>query len=745
MFERTTEYYRRLNRPGTPEESKGFRAAVLVTVLISVFSAVRYGDVGTGIGITVLTGVVAGSFYSYFARKRMNLLLKAVLTLLLLVVFALFWSELTGSLNDLRYPLVRLFLWLQVLHSFDLPTRRDLDFSMVSATILMAFAGSLSLSTGFLFLLVLFAISAMTALYLGHRSSLVAGSDVFVKGGRGTSGRALILACVAVLPLTLAFFVLLPRFPSFIGNYLPMSNLRNPGGSFEGLIRNPGYPQMSDRFPTSPLPFNPESYQGFSRFLDLRVRGIPSDTVVMKVRSSEAAYWRATAFDRFLGSGWENTDKTPEEIAGADLPLSVSNPDEPPRFKTHDLVQTFFIQKGLPNTMFAAYLPRDVFFPTQFLKVDSMMTVMTPLMLEKGLIYTVVSEVSDATPDELRRAVGAYPGGIKERYCALPAMPAGAESLAKSVTAGETNDYDRVVALSEYLMENFTYDLKCPAQGNGENTVEFFLREKRGFCEHFATTLAVMCRYLGIPSRLAVGFSTGEFNPLTGYYEVSARDAHAWVEVYIPAYGWTQFDPTPGGEDVYVSSRRNSAWGGFTFFQYAGRALSRMFPQSWSRAVRGALRSVGSGARAFAGALAESWKGLLLVFAASALAALALWRVRSARRASGQARQGLEGPRQAAARIFERMAAALAAHGFPRRESQTPLEFATEAEARLGIRGVRRAAELFSRARFSRLEPGQPDIEALDRTVTEVERELGASGRSDRKRPGLPLPGGHAS
>ena len=185
-----------------------------------------------------------------------------MLTVLLLVVFALFWSELTGSLSDLRYPLVRLFLWLQVLHSFDLPTRRDLDFSMVSATILIAFAGSLSLSTGFIVLLALFAASALIALYLGHRSSLVSGSDVFVHGGRGTSRRALVVACVAVLPLTFALFTFMPRLPSFMGSYLPVSDLRNPGGAFEGLIRNPGYPAGSDSFPVSPLPFNPDVLPG---------------------------------------------------------------------------------------------------------------------------------------------------------------------------------------------------------------------------------------------------------------------------------------------------------------------------------------------------------------------------------------------------------------------------------------------------------------------------------------------------
>ena len=92
MFERAVEYYRIINRPGTPEDSISFRAAVLLTVLISVYAAVKYGAVGLPVGITVMAGVLAGSCLSYRFRNRDNLLLKLVLSVLLLVVFVLFWS-----------------------------------------------------------------------------------------------------------------------------------------------------------------------------------------------------------------------------------------------------------------------------------------------------------------------------------------------------------------------------------------------------------------------------------------------------------------------------------------------------------------------------------------------------------------------------------------------------------------------------------------------------------------------------
>lgn len=717
MFERSVDYYRRLNRPGEPEESVSFRVAVLLTVLISSFAAISYGSVGQAAGIPVMVGIIAGSYFSYRRRKGSNLVLKLVLSILLLLVFAVFWSELTGSLNDLRYPLVRLFLWLQVLHSFDLPSRRDLDFSLLSSTILIAFAGSLSINTSFLYLLVPFFASGIAALYLGHRSEL-ASSGNFSRSKKGKPSRALALACVVLVPLTIGLFVVLPRLPGFSSNFFPMSSIRQMVKSFEGLIKNPGYTNLPDKFPDAPLPFNRNAYHGFSRFLDLRVRGVPGDTVVMKVRSNRPAYWRATAFDKFLGNGWENTEKEKdyEQIYSDNLPLTLSYPREPARYATRELVQTFFVQQKLPNTLFAAYLPRDVFFPTRVLKVDSMMSVVTPVYLEQGVIYTVISEQSAATPEMLRQAMSTYPLDLKSRYTRLPPMSLEVGALARRITQGATNDYDRVQAISDYLKKTYPYDLGVSRQGNHENTVEFFLfKAKRGYCEHFATALVAMCRTLGIPSRMVAGYDTGTMNPLTGYYEVQARDAHAWVEVYFPTFGWIQFDPTPGWSDPAASSLKESTWSGFSLFQYIGRGLSHLIPASWTRAVRGVVGAIGGAAKALAEEIAESWKGTLVVWIVVLLGAAGFIFVRRKRRA----RTGPQpsDPRERAVFFFEKLLSALSKAGVPRKQSMTPLELATEAENRLGVRAARKAAELFNRARYSRSEPAPDQLDELEKAV----------------------------
>lgn len=739
MFERAVEHYRRINPPVSAEESKGFRLAVLVAALISLYAAVKYAGIGPAIGVPVVVGVIAGSYYSYRTRKRSNLLTKFILSVFLLVIFILFWTELTGSLNDMRYPLIRLFLWLQVLHSFDLPARRDLDFTLVSATILVAFAGSLSLSTDFIYLLILFLVSALSALYLGHRSSLSSRSEVYVKGEGKSPRAALVLAGVVMIPITLALFIVLPRIPAFNSYFLPVSFLKKTPGSFEGLIRNPGYKNMPDSFPSSPMPFNPRLYHGLNRFLDLRVRGVPEDVIVMKVRSARPAYWRATAFDKFLGNGWENTEKDYQEIYSNNLPLLASYKGALPRFSTSELVQTFFVQRKLPNTIFAAYSPRDLFFPTRIAKLDSMMTVLVPVTLDPGIIYTVVSEVSNATPDVLRAGGTVYPPGLEDKYCQLPDVSPKVKELAIQAAGDKSNEYDRVTALSEYLKRNYRYDLNCPRQENNENTVEFFLsKTKRGTCEHFATALAVMCRSLGVPARLAVGFNTGELNPLTGYYEVSSRDAHAWVEVYFPTIGWIEFDPTPGRSDPSTFAGKDTTWSGFSLFQYVGRAFSRIFPSGWGRACKSAFRWAGTGigraAETLVNEVARSWRGVLIALGILLLAVLAwLWRRRGKGRRAPPVRLPLS-PRQRAVEIFSRLSALLARAGYPRRLSQTPMEYAVEVDGRLETGLTMKFARLFSPARFGREEPEPEDLMALDKLVEEIASLLAETAAGGSRR-----------
>ena len=114
------------------------------------------------------------------------------------------------------------------------------------------------------------------------------------------------------------------------------------------------------------------------------------------------------------------------------------------------------------------------------------------------------------------------------------------------MAASTSTDYDKALALERYLSSNYTYDLNVPPLPSGRDAVAMFLFEhKRGFCQQFATAMAVLGRAIGLPTRIVTGYLPGQYDPLAGAYEVRASDAHSWVEVYFVQHGWVPFDPTP--------------------------------------------------------------------------------------------------------------------------------------------------------------------------------------------------------
>ncbi len=134
---------------------------------------------------------------------------------------------------------------------------------------------------------------------------------------------------------------------------------------------------------------------------------------------------------------------------------------------------------------------------------------------------------------------------IAEQYAQRPDTTERVRLLAREITASAPTPYDKVRAIEAYLNERTTYTLDIPPLPRGADAVDQYLFvDRQGFCEQIASTLVVMLRELGIPARLAVGFTPGERNPFTGLYEVKASDAHSWAEVYFPGVGWQGFDPT---------------------------------------------------------------------------------------------------------------------------------------------------------------------------------------------------------
>ncbi len=129
------------------------------------------------------------------------------------------------------------------------------------------------------------------------------------------------------------------------------------------------------------------------------------------------------------------------------------------------------------------------------------------------------------------------PDGVAERL----------RPLAENVTADGTTDYDRALALQNWFRTDFAYSLDT-VEGNATEALDDFLRDRSGYCEQFAATMALMARTLDIPSRVQVGFTPGE-QADDGTWVVTVHDAHAWPELWFEGVGWVRFEPTPGGGD----------------------------------------------------------------------------------------------------------------------------------------------------------------------------------------------------
>ncbi|MFF3210598.1 transglutaminaseTgpA domain-containing protein [Streptomyces sp. NPDC002886] len=163
----------------------------------------------------------------------------------------------------------------------------------------------------------------------------------------------------------------------------------------------------------------------------------------------------------------------------------------------------------------------------------------------QGVQYSVRSLLLNPTAEQLRRAPAADPE-IAAEYTKVPDnLPAVVVQTAREVTRGTKDDYSAAVKLQDYFAVSggFRYDTKV-SSGTGAQAIAKFLADKEGFCVHFAFSMASMARTLGIPARVAVGFTPG-VKQADGVVNVSMRDAHAWPELYFEGVGWTRFEPTP--------------------------------------------------------------------------------------------------------------------------------------------------------------------------------------------------------
>lgn len=268
-----------------------------------------------------------------------------------------------------------------------------------------------------------------------------------------------------------------------------------------------------------------------------------SNQELFTVRSERRAYWRLTALDQFDGQIWKSDGSY--ESADGGLPKSVDSTVSTQAFR-----QTYFITALDTIWLPAAYLPRSLDEASTDVRYESetaTLIVGTNVPDSNNTNYTVLSEVPIYDPQQLEGAPGGVPDDIAPELELPSDFSPRVVAEAQQVVAGATTTYDKALALQDYFRNNFEYDLAVPP-GHSTSAIEEFLFEtRRGYCEQFAGTYAAMARAVGIPSRVAVGFTPGDEDPVNpGLYHVRGLHAHAWPEVYVDGQGWVLFEPTPG-------------------------------------------------------------------------------------------------------------------------------------------------------------------------------------------------------
>ena len=285
-----------------------------------------------------------------------------------------------------------------------------------------------------------------------------------------------------------------------------------------------------------------------SPIVDLRRRLVnQSDREMFQVEANAESYWRMTSLSTFDGKIWSSGD----DFTAVDSQLPTSGPIAD---QTQTITQRIRILDLTALWVPAAYQPRALRSASRGLRWNadtSTLIVDSSSVDSNGLAYEVTSARPQLDPTQLKAAQGPDPADLAQTNLALPdTFPAMASALARQVVTeagGSVNRYDQALALQNFFQSgSFTYTTEIDP-GHGNDALVQFLQERRGYCEQFSGTYAAMARSLGIPARVAVGFTTGDRDPLEpGLFHVHGRHAHAWPEVYFPEVGWVPFEPTPG-------------------------------------------------------------------------------------------------------------------------------------------------------------------------------------------------------
>lgn len=354
-------------------------------------------------------------------------------------------------------------------------------------------------------------------------------SSTFARVGIVTASLLLVAAWTAASrPLTLA-----PPQPQTIN--AAWTSVQNTFNRWFGDLRSPAEAAASD-------------YWGPTLALGGGIHLAPVPVMEVQTSSFSPAgrfYWRSLTYDQYSQGFWRAT-VTPRQAFDPKRDR-LQAPDMAAR-RTLDL--TFQLEFPASTRPYLASDPLWVSLPL-LVQVDpaggGFESARSPALLSQGTHYSEQAAILQVDEASLRAAGAHYPDSIRQKYLQLPSsVSARTRDLARRIAAAATTPYDQAVLITAFLRNRIAYDTSIPAPPKGQDPVDWVLFDsRRGYCVYYASAEVVLLRSLGVPARLAVGFSQGEpLNPGTPDFTVRESNAHAWPEVFFPGIGWVEFEPT---------------------------------------------------------------------------------------------------------------------------------------------------------------------------------------------------------
>jgi transglutaminase-like putative cysteine protease len=468
-----------------------------------------------------------------------------VITLSYIGFFAVDFFWVSGRLLE---STVHLVCFLAVVKVLTAQTNRDYAYTAVIALMELVAAAMLSNSLSFFAYLAVFLLCATSAFAGAEMRRAIRRQTVISGAGGGRLGLRLgiltTFVTAGILFFTVVLFVALPRTANAAFRRLRPAGYHLTGFSSEVTLGQVGEIQKDSQPVMHVKPY----WHTAMLVSDLK--------------------WRGAALSHFDGKKWTDKSEDGKVMLPNRNPLTLADEAQRSRRDGTRLLYRVDLSLSDSDALFIAGIP-------EFLNIERARVVRTATdSFRLGALAgeNIRYEVSSFVPFGVQGVHANLSVGQRARYLQLPVLDPRIGELAKS-WAGDGGALSRAALVEKHLRTEFGYSLDMPKGMSGDPLADFLFARRKGHCEYFASAMAVMLRSLGIPARIANGFQSGTYNPVSEMYIVRASDAHSWVEAYDPVEGWVTFDPTP-------SAPRAS---GYPLFTKAGMYLdaAETFWQEW--------------------------------------------------------------------------------------------------------------------------------------------------------------------